>query len=958
MKDLPKAYLPQQVEEKWYSFWKERGYFHADPSSSKKSFSIAMPPPNVTGVLHMGHALDDTIQDAMIRYKRMMGFETLWVPGTDHAGISTQTVVEKNLLATQGKRRRDVSREEFLALSWKWKEEKEKGILSQIQKLGASCDWERLRFTMDEKSNRAVRSMFKKLYDDGLIYRGDYLVNWDPVTQTALSDDEVEHEEIENASLWYFRYPLVGGKESIVVATTRPETMLGDTAVAISPADERYRHLIGKEILLPLTNRRIPIIADLAVDASFGTGAVKITPAHDFNDYEMAMRHSLPLINIMTPDGHINENGGEFCGMTLKDARANVVQKMKDLHLLEKIEPYKLRVGVSYRSKAIIEPYLSKQWFVNLRVFKKTLIDAVKKKKVALFPSYWEENYFYWIENIRDWCISRQIWWGHRIPVWYSKNDPAHMICYDGEGVPPEVERDPDLWQQDEDVLDTWFSSALWPFSTLGWPEKTEDLKKFYPTSLLVTGHDILFFWVARMILMGEYALKKVPFHQVFIHGLIYGKSYWRQDSDGSITYLKSEEKKRFDLGEALPDGVLYRWEKMSKSKGNVIDPIEIIGEYGTDAMRLALSQSLTHARQIDLDLRRFEEQKNFANKIWNGARFIFMNITSEENPNLPPLTKELFAKGLKPSLFTLEDYWILSLFARRTNEMHISFASFTFDRAVTLFYEFFWNDFCAHYLELAKPYLFGKIGTPEIRQNKQKLLLILLSDALCLIHPIAPFITEEIFSLLKEGFSTPPHPKAEARTKQTLLRLNSPCCMMAPYPKAASKKAFFEEAEKNFAFLLKIVHTVRNIRAEMQIPLAERSDLILFGKEDDPHFTLLQQEERLIASLVKINKIQFTNDPKAIPEKGATALVDGLKIHLPLAQALQEKEKERLLKEREKVQKSLDCSLQKLNSEDFLNKAPPQVVQKEKEQFCLLDEKLKEIQKKLSTLSSQESAT
>jgi valyl-tRNA synthetase len=951
MDDLPKAYIPKEVEEKWYSFWKENGFFRADAHSKKAPFSIAMPPPNVTGVLHMGHALDDTIQDILIRYKRMRGFEALWIPGTDHAGIATQTIVEKHLLATLGKKRRDFSREEFLKLTWKWKEEKEGRILSQVQKLGASCDWSRLRFTMDDKSNCAVRTMFKRLFDDKLIYRGDYLVNWDPVTQTALSDDEVEHEERESF-LWYFRYPLADEKKVIVVATTRPETMLGDTAVAVFPKDPRYASFIGKEILLPLTNRRIPIIADSSVDPEFGTGAVKITPAHDFNDYEMSVRHSLAQINIMTPDGRINENGKEFSGLSMHQAREAVVKKMKELKLLEKIEPYNLRVGVSYRSKAVIEPYLSKQWFVKMTAFKQTLIDAVKTKRVSLIPSYWEETYFYWIENLRDWCISRQIWWGHRIPVWYSKKDPSHMICYAGEDLPTEVKKNPENWWQDEDVLDTWFSSALWPFSTLGWPESTKELATFYPTSVLVTGHDILFFWVARMILMGEYALKQVPFEKVFIHGLIYGKSYWKQDKEGSVSYLSHEEKKRYDLGEEPPSNIFYRWEKMSKSKGNVIDPIEIIDEYGTDAMRLALAQSLTHSRQIDLDRRRFEEHKNFANKIWNGSRFIFMNLLSDSNPSLPPLSKQAFANGLNPSLFTLEDRWILSLTNRMLQEMNLCIEAFTFDRAVNLAYDFFWNQFCSHYLELIKPTLFGKQGSLEVRENKQKLLVILLCDFIRALHPFAPFLTEEIFSLLKAHFSSLEISKeTDLYTQKTLFALKQPSCLVAPYPQLLSEKEISCKEEEDFDFLLQIVYSIRNIRSEMQIPLADRVNVILFGSPKDAQFALVQKEEALIQALVKIHPIQFTHDPKALSEKGSTAIIGTLKIHLPISSSLLEKEKERLLKEREKVQKSQAISAQKLHSKDFLDRAPKEIVQKEKEQFQLLQEKLTEIEKKLSTL-------
>src|SRR3990167_6175294 len=625
MASLPKSYDPKLVEEKWYAFWEKGGFFRAHSLSEKKPYCIVIPPPNVTGVLHMGHALVDTLQDILIRWKRMQGFEALWVPGTDHAGIATQTVVERHLLKTTGKRRKDFSREEFLERVWDWKEKSQHQILGQLKKLGCSCDWDRLRFTMDEENNLAVRTAFKKMYDDGLIYQGDYLVNWDPVAQTALSDDEVENEE-KDSFLWHIKYPLANGKGHLTVATTRPETMLGDTAVAVHPEDERYKKWIGEKIQLPLTDRLIPIIADPFVDRTFGSGAVKITPAHDFTDFEVGGRHNLPRINIMTSDGRINENGGKYEGLTMEEARVAVLADLKKERLLLKTEPHKLRIGHSYRSKAIIQPYLSKQWFVKMSVFKDKLIQIVKEKKVELIPPHWEATYFHWIENLRDWCISRQIWWGHRIPIWYNKSDPSKMICH-AEGTPPEVAKNPHLWEQDNDVLDTWFSSALWPFAVLGWPHKTKELKKFYPTSVLVTGHDILFFWVARMILMGEYALKEVPFHQAFLHGLIYGKSYWRKNKDGSIAYLSPDEKKKYDLGSPLPSDVESKWEKMSKSKGNIIDPLEIIDEYGTDAMRLALCSSVTHARQIDLDLRRFEEFKNFANKVWNGARFVFMNL-------------------------------------------------------------------------------------------------------------------------------------------------------------------------------------------------------------------------------------------------------------------------------------------------------------------------------------------
>ena len=572
MSELPKAYESKNIELKWISYWETGGFFQANPHSGKKPFVIVIPPPNVTGVLHMGHALVDTLQDVLIRWKRMQGFEALWVPGTDHAGIATQAVVERQLFAKTGKRRKDFTREEFLKHVWQWKHESESTILEQIRRLGSSCDWSRLRFTMDESLSLAVRTCFKKMFDDGFIYRGDYLVNWDPVTQTALSDDEVEHEE-RDSYLWHIRYPLDDGSGELVVATTRPETMLADTAVAVHPDDPRYQKLVGKQIRLPLTGRLIPIITDHFVDREFGTGAVKLTPAHDFNDFEAARRNDLPMINLLTPDAKLNEVGGEFAGLSVEEARIQVVDALKQQGYLLKADPHKFRVGLSYRSKAVVQPYLSKQWFVRMTRFKDKLISAVREKRVKLIPPHWEQTYYHWIENLRDWCISRQIWWGHRIPVWYDKQNPENVLC-SAELNPEQVAANPDRYIQDSDVLDTWFSSALWPFSVFGWPNKTDDLKAFYPTSTLITGHDILFFWVARMILMGEYVMNDVPFQETFLHGLIYGKSYWRIGADGAVHYLSAEEKRNYDLGAPIPSDVQSKWEKMSKSKSNVVDPI------------------------------------------------------------------------------------------------------------------------------------------------------------------------------------------------------------------------------------------------------------------------------------------------------------------------------------------------------------------------------------------------
>ncbi|MCB1110728.1 MAG: valine--tRNA ligase, partial [Chlamydiia bacterium] len=893
--ELPKAYNPDLVEEKWYHYWERKGFFHVDPLSEKEPYCIVMPPPNVTGVLHMGHALVNSLQDIMIRWKRMLGYESFWVPGLDHAGISTQTVVEKDLIAKKGKRRCDFGREEFLGHVWKWKEQSEGRIINQLKKLGCSCDWMRKRFTMDKEASLAVRTLFKKMYDEGLIYQGDYLVNWDPVTETALADDEVEYEE-RDTKLWHFQYPLEDGSGFLTVATTRPETMLGDVAVAVSPDDERYRALVGKHVTLPIVGRKLPIVADHYVDAAFGTGVVKITPAHDPNDWELGKRHDLPLINLLNPNGTLNENGLEYEGLTMEEARRHVVKRMEGLGHLEKTLPYTHRVGVSYRSKAIIEPYLSKQWFIKMEPFKEKLIDAVKSGKVKIIPKNWEQTYFHWINNLRDWCISRQLWWGHRIPIWYHES--GKILCHEGEGKPPEVEKDPKGWTQDPDVLDTWFSSALWPFSTLGWPHKTNELKKFYPNSTLITGHDILFFWVARMIMMGEYVMGEVPFAETSLQGLIFGKSYWVENPEGGITYVSEDG-----------EGVKSKWEKMSKSKGNVIDPIEIIDTYGADAMRMALASSATHSPQIDLDRRRFEEFKNFANKVWNGARFVLMNLK---------LSPEEFEAGL--GLLTLDDQWILSVLNRTIQEMHTHLESYHFDRAAMRSYTFFWDEFCAYYVEMAKPTLFGKGGDTI---NKQRVLTIVLLAAIRLMHPIAPFITEEIFHLLKEHF---PHLKpsnADPYTAEAIQALSSPSCIQAPYPQVIDPHAINPKIEEAFAFLNEIVYAIRNIRAEMQLPPSASTDIILEGpaEEVEPHASI-------ISSLVRVQTLSF--NPKEKPSGfTSSVLVKDIKITIPLPSDLLEKEKNRLEKEQEKLQVQITSLKKQLANPNFVERAPQELVQK-----------------------------
>lgn len=949
MADLPKTFEAKQIENKWYLFWQELQLFQVNPASDKPSFCLVMPPPNVTGSLHMGHALNMTLQDVLVRWKRMQGFESLWLPGTDHAGISTQTVVERHLIKTVGKKRVDFDRDEFLTHVWDWKEKNENTIIEQLKRIGCSCDWSKQRFTMDEGNNKAVRAAFKKLFDQGLIYRGDYLVNWDPVTMTAIADDEVEYEE-KQSSLWFFKYPFADGSGFISIATTRPETMLGDTAVAVSPKDPRYASSIGKMIDLPLTGRQIPLIADIQVDPEFGTGAVKVTPAHDPVDYQMGLTHNLPFINIMTPDGKINEQGGAFAGLSMEEARQEVVKAMKEKGFLQKIEPHLNRVGVSYRSKAVVEPYLSKQWFVKMDGFKKKLKEIVQTDKVKIIPEHWVNTYYHWIENLRDWCISRQLWWGHRIPIWYHREDASRMICYDGEEVPEEVRKNPESWVQDGDVLDTWFSSALWPFSTLGWPEKTDLLKKFYPNSTLVTGHDILFFWVARMILMGDTMMGEPPFPKTFLHGLIYGKSYWR-NTGGSIAYVTGEERLSYDLGKPIPKDVNSRFEKMSKTKGNVIDPLEIVDEYGTDAMRMALCSSATYAREIDLERRRFEEFRNFANKIWNGARFVFMHLDGNEAQGLSGLSAEEFSKGVDLKLLALEDRWILSLLMKTIKDINLKLENYTFDQAAMEAYDFFWKEFCSYYLEISKPVLFGKAGGPQERKNKQKLLTIILCQAVRLIHPMAPFITEELFQLLKEKFKdVKADDGQDPFTFEAIEALSKAACAVAPYPTVLDEKLIDPEIEETFSLIEKVVYTIRNIRGEMKLAPTVETEVHISGNKEDHNFKILNGYLPIISSLVKTSKIDMH---PAEPNLGfvSTGMVEGLKVMIPLPHEWKEKEHKRLCKEKEKLSEAAAKTSLQLENPSFLEKAPSELVKNLKMQLERTHLDLKEIESKIKVL-------
>jgi valyl-tRNA synthetase len=653
----------------------------------------------------------------------------------------------------------------------------------------------------------------------------------------------------------------------------------------------------------------------------------------------------------MTPDGRINENGLHFKGMTMEEARAAVLAEMKGLGLLEKAEQHTNRVGVSYRSKAVIEPYLSKQWFVKMDTFGTKLREAVASENVRLIPKNWNNTYFHWIDNLRDWCISRQLWWGHRIPIWYNIEDPSKMICYDGTGVPPEVAKNPGLWKQDEDVLDTWFSSALWPFATLGWPNETDTLKKFFPNSVLVTGHDILFFWVARMILMGEYALNKAPFPEVFLHGLIYGKSYWRELQGGGIRYVPEEEKLEYDLGKAIPKEVKSKWEKMSKSKGNVIDPIEVIDMYGADAMRMALCASPSQSRQIDLDRRRFEEFKNFANKVWNGARFVFLNLEGDPKNGTSALTPEAFSEGLNSELFTLEDHWILSALNRLIKEVNQHLHDYEFDQAALKAYDFFWKEFCAYYVEIAKPILFGKAGSPELRQNKQKILAIVLCKAVRLLHPMAPFITEELFQLLKSRLGNcTASEHADPYTSETIRALQNDACAIAHYPRVIAERDIDPQINETFEFLEKVIYSIRNIRGEMKLSPGLATNVHIVAKASDPRLILLQNNHHILSSLVPIKEIVFDSVDGVLGLKGS-AMVESVKILLPLPSELQEKELIRLQKEQERLNKALEKTKTQLLNEEFRAKAPPELIGKLEGQVAQTTKDLNEIDTQIGQL-------
>ncbi len=858
--NLSKGYEPHEVETRWYAFWEREGLFSAPEDAGEQTYSIVIPPPNVTGVLHMGHSLNITLQDILCRYRRLRGDHVLWMPGTDHAGIATQNVVERSL-AAQGIDRHQLGREKFIEAVWEWRKKYGDAIINQLKRLGASCDWSRERFTMDEGLSRAVRKVFVQLYEEGLIYRGNYIINWCPRCNTALADLEVEHEE-RDGHIYHILYPLTGGDGGPVVATTRPETMLGDTAVAVNPEDDRYKHLIGKKVQLPLTGRTIPVIADPYVDMAFGTGALKVTPAHDPNDFELGRKHQLETLKVIADDGTMNEAAGEaYAGLDRFECRRQVVADLTEKGLLKKIEDYRHSVGHCYRCHTVVEPNLSKQWFVSTRPLAKAAVQAVKAGRTRIIPEKWENDYDQWMENIRDWCISRQIWWGHPIPAWSCAGCGEIVVALEKPDRCPKC-ADSDLIA-DPDVLDTWFSSALWPFSTMGWPDQTPLLKHYYPTSVLVTGFDILFFWVARMMMMGCHFLDEVPFNDVYVHALV-------RDEEG---------------------------KKMSKSSGNVIDPINIIDNYGTDALRFTLAAFAAQGRDIKLSEKRIEGYRNFINKLWNAARFSFMHIT-EAHP------------VIDPKRLSLPDRWMLSRLQTVSASVASAIDGYRFNEAAAELYQFVWHEFCDWYLEMIKPALYGNTDASE-RQGALSTLWRVLKDTLVLLHPFIPFVTEEIWHHLPGVTGS---------------------IMGAVYPGDADDTKRFSDAEseKEMRLVMSMINGIRNIRGEMNIGPAQTLKVLAQAADDDSR-RLLSDQQDIVINLARLESFDIQGAGEK-PKATATAIVDDVVVSVFLEGIIDfEKEAARLEKEIAKLDGEIRKASAKLENQDFMAKAPAAVIEKNK---------------------------
>jgi valyl-tRNA synthetase len=878
MPEIPKAYEPQSVEEKWYKYWLEQKCFVADPHSRKPAYSIVIPPPNVTGMLTLGHVLNNTIQDILARRARMTGHEVLWLPGTDHAGIATQAVVEKALRKEgQMKHRDDLGREKFLEKVWAWKEKHGGIIIQQLKKLGASCDWTRERFTMDPEYIRCVLRVFVELYKKGMIYRGKRMVNWDPAARTALSDEEVEMVE-EQGNLWHFKYPLAGGDGFVVVATTRPETMLGDEAVAVNPNDSRYTNLHGKKVMLPIVNKEIPIITDELVDPKFGTGCVKVTPAHDPNDYEMAQRHNLPLNVVIAPNGAMTEATESFAGMDRMEARKAVVEKLEALGLVLKIEKHLHRVGYGQRSGVPIEPYLSEQWFLRYPSVDKA-VSAVEKGQIKFYPERWSKTYLHWMAEIRDWCISRQLWWGHRVPVWYKDGETRCQIDSPGDG-----------WEQDPDVLDTWFSSWLWPFATMGWPEKTDTLQKFYPTTDLVTGPDIIFFWVARMIMAGFEFMGVEPFRNVYFTGII-------RDKQG---------------------------RKMSKSLGNSPDPLDLIAKYGADALRFGVMRSAPLGQDVLYDELQVELGRNFCNKLWNACRFRQLHPGEVQGE-------------IDPRLLNLDDRWILLKLDAAIREMDAAFAEYKFSDATATLYRFFWSEYCDWYVEAAKAVLQG--NDPSRRANTMAVMDFVLSHALRLLHPFLPFITEELWNGMGYAADMP-----ENQGGKTI--------MFAPWPKPLDEDfkrhyGLLEEVLELIDGRQKLVIEIRNVRAQYQIPSNKKLNLVYHASAD-----IDGEEKRVIELLAGAEAIVHRTQYE--PAKGEPVVHPGFggKLFVPLAGLVDaQAEKTRLSKELQKVEAEIQKVEAKLGNPNFAGKAPPEVLEEHRQRLADWQAKRAQLQASLDDL-------
>ncbi|MBS5799067.1 MAG: valine--tRNA ligase [Clostridiales bacterium] len=871
MSNLEKVYDPSTVEERLYKKWMDNGYFHAEVEKDKEPFTIVIPPPNITGQLHMGHALDNTLQDILIRYKRMQGYNTLWMPGTDHASIATEVKIVAKM-AEEGLTKEDLGREGFLKRAWEWKEEYGGTIIGQLKKLGSSCDWERERFTMDEGLSKAVQEVFIRLHEKGYIYKGSRIVNWCPVCQTTISEAEVEHIESQG-NFYHLRYPVVGSDEFVEIATTRPETLLGDTAVAVNPKDERYTHLIGKMLKLPLTDREIPVIADHYVDMEFGTGVVKITPAHDPNDFEVGRRHDLEEICVMNDDGTMNNLAGKYAGMDRYEARKEMLEDLEEQGLLIQIKPHMHNVGTHDRCKTVIEPMVKAQWFVRMEEMAKPAIEALKKGDLRFVPERFGKTYLNWLENIRDWCISRQLWWGHRIPAYYCQECGEVTIA---RSMPEACSKCGHTHLvQDEDTLDTWFSSALWPFSTLGWPDNTEELKHFYPTSVLVTGYDIIFFWVVRMVFSGLEQMGEVPFKDVLIHGLV-------RDSEG---------------------------RKMSKSLGNGIDPLEVIKEYGADALRLTLITGNAPGNDMRFYYERVEANRNFGNKLWNATRFILMNY-EEEDLNLEVGLDEL----------TAADKWILSKVNTLANEVTENMDKYDLGIAVQKLYDFAWEEFCDWYIEMVKPRLYNK--EDATRHAALWTLKTVMINVLKMLHPYIPFITEEIFMGLQDR-------------EESIMISNWP---------VYKEEWNFQVEEEEISLIKEAVRSIRNVRSEMNVPPSRKAQVFVVS-ENEKVLDIFNRGKVFFATLASASEVIMQKDKAGIDEDAVSAVIPETVLYMPLAELVDfEKEIERLTKEKAKLQSEVDRVVKKLSNEGFVAKAPAKLIEEEKAKQAKYEAMLAEV--------------